>query len=142
MDKTLRHHWNEVISRALGRRSGSRTFLSRSDERALADQAGGYYQAADEMCESMERFAGQTYGSATAALIAFVPPDSCQDLDAMREAAVAHLRERSTGSGRYDSLGLSELLEDLDLAVRLERGKMRILAAQRAPDERKVRALW
>lgn len=135
MNQTLQHHWEEAVSRTLAGRAGARDFLSRNDERALADQAGGYYRDADEMCERMERVARQGYDAAIAALIAFVLPHDCQDIATALQAAIAHLEALPASRSHYESLGVSRAVADLRQAVALQNGKIRLEAGKPSPSD-------
>ena len=128
MDPTLQHHWREAVSRAMGCRSSACNFLSRSDERALQDQAGGYYQDADDMCESMERVAREGYDAAVEVLSNFVVPDDCLDIEAAGKAAIDHLKSLPAFQRYYEALGISRALADLRQAVAIQRGKIRFAA--------------
>ena len=130
MNQTLRRHWKEAVSRTLAGRAGARDFLSRDDERALADQAGGYYRDANEMCERMERVARQGYDAAAAALTGFVLPHDCQDIETALQAAIIHLKALPASRSHYESLGVSRAIADLRQAAALQSGKSRLEAGK------------
>jgi hypothetical protein len=130
MNQTLQHHWKEAVSRTLAGRAGARDFLSRADERALADQAGGYYRDSADMCERMEQVARQGYDAAIAALTAFVLPEDCQDIETAGQAVIAHLKALPASRSHFESLGVSRAIADLRQAVALQSGKIRLEAGK------------
>jgi hypothetical protein len=134
MDPSLQHHWKEAVSRTMGCRSSACNFLSRSDERALRKQAGGYYEDADDMCESMERVAREGYDAAIEILSNFVMPNDCKDIEAAGQAVIAHLKALPACQRYYEALGISRALADLRQAVAIQRGKIRLASEGYAKD--------
>lgn len=82
-------------------------FLSREESRAIADQSGGDFDAADEMVERLERLRTMDRDAA-AAWVRARPFD--MDFDAFGSSALAGLAEIEARLGRNGRAGVSTIV--------------------------------